>query len=63
MLIGLTLFDQITVPKDLVALMSAVKKETVEKPGDSNLVINSFEQKVPIPSYLLAIVVGALKSM
>ena len=43
--------------------MSAVKKETVEKPGDSNLVINSFEQKVPIPSYLLAIVVGALKSM
>ena len=63
MVFGWALFYQITVPKDLVALMSAVKKETVEKPGDSNLVINSFEQKVPIPSYLLAIVVGALKSM
>ena len=55
-------FLQITVPKALVALMSAVKKETVPKPGDDRYVVNCFEQSIPIPSYLLAIVVGALKS-
>ena len=49
-------------PKDLVALMSAVKKETRAVGGDSDHLVNTFEQKVPIPSYLIAIVVGALES-
>ena len=53
---------QITVPHELVALMSAVKKETKEVPDDKTRVTNTFLQKVPIPSYLIAIVVGALES-
>lgn len=40
-------------PTDVVGLMSAVKKKS--EPG-----ISYFEQKTPIPAYLLAIVVGAL---
>ena len=48
-------------PKDLVALMSAVKKDTLAC-EDSAFVENTFEQKVPIPCYLIAIVVGALES-
>merc|ERR1712168_392340 len=43
-------------PADLVVLMSAVKDET--GPGEAA----SFTQAVPIPAYLLAIVVGDLES-
>uniref|UniRef100_A0A1L8DPB1 Putative aminopeptidase n=1 Tax=Nyssomyia neivai TaxID=330878 RepID=A0A1L8DPB1_9DIPT len=42
-------------PVDVVALMSAIEKD--KKPG-----CTTFEQTVPIPSYLLAIVVGDLVS-
>ncbi|XP_058816536.1 leukotriene A-4 hydrolase [Topomyia yanbarensis] len=40
-------------PSNVIGLMSAVKKASKPK-------VSYFEQKIPIPSYLLAIVVGAL---
>ena len=52
---------QLTHPAKLVGLMSAVKKESVPHPTDKNLVISKFDQKIPIPSYLIAVVVGALE--
>ena len=52
---------QVTVPRDLVALMSAVRSG--EEPcTDNSKKTYCFEQTVPIPSYLIAIVVGALES-
>eukprot|EP01101_Sappina_pedata_P000709 TRINITY_DN108_c0_g1_i2.p1 TRINITY_DN108_c0_g1~~TRINITY_DN108_c0_g1_i2.p1 ORF type:complete len:622 (-),score=285.30 TRINITY_DN108_c0_g1_i2:118-1983(-) len=50
---------EIEVPKELVALMSALSTESVDK-GDKK--VFKFEQKVPIPAYLIAIVVGDLVS-
>ncbi|GAB0089567.1 hypothetical protein DMENIID0001_041330 [Sergentomyia squamirostris] len=44
-------------PKELVALMSAIEVEKEKKRG-----VTCFEQTVPIPAYLLAIVVGDLVS-
>ncbi|XP_072026586.1 leukotriene A-4 hydrolase-like isoform X2 [Amphiura filiformis] len=52
---------KVTVPRDLVALMSAVRSGE-EACSDSAKKTYCFEQKVPIPSYLVAIVVGALES-
>lgn len=50
---------QVTVPKPLVCLMSAVPNGTRDA-GDSTVYL--FEQKVPIPSYLIAIVAAHLVS-
>ncbi|XP_013388394.1 leukotriene A-4 hydrolase [Lingula anatina] len=47
---------KVTAPKDLTVLMSAVRQEGSGKGS------HEFVQKVPIPSYLIAIVVGALES-
>ena len=49
---------EVTVPSELVALMSAVK---LNEGTEGNKRKCHFEQKVPIPSYLLALVVGALE--
>nr|XP_054751062.1 leukotriene A-4 hydrolase-like [Lytechinus pictus] len=53
---------KVTVPCDLVCLMSAVR--TGEEPCaiDNSLKTYTFRQTVPMPSYLIAIVVGALES-
>ena len=56
------LYTQISTPADLKALMSAVGQETKDHQTDSAKKVHIFEQKVPIPSYLIAIVVGALES-
>lgn len=54
-----SLHFQITVPCQLTALMSArlTQKEVAEDP---NNVVFKFEQNIPIPSYLVALVIGAL---
>ncbi|XP_014361961.2 leukotriene A-4 hydrolase isoform X1 [Papilio machaon] len=46
---------EVSVPKNFKVLMSAIR-------GDSNNTVTKFYQNVPIPSYLLAIAVGALES-
>ncbi|RVE56809.1 hypothetical protein OJAV_G00225040 [Oryzias javanicus] len=53
---------QVSVPKELVAVMSAVRDGQEEDPEDSGRVIYRFRQPVSMPSYLIAIVVGALES-
>ncbi|KPJ03280.1 PREDICTED: leukotriene A-4 hydrolase isoform X2 [Papilio xuthus] len=45
---------EVSVPKNFKVLMSAIR-------GDSNNTMTKFYQNVPIPSYLLAIAVGALE--
>lgn len=50
--------SQIMVPKPLVAVMSAIKQQSIEK---ENTTLFSFEQKIPIPTYLIALAVGALE--
>lgn len=52
---------KVTVPRDLVALMSAERCGD-EPSKDPELKTYLFKQKVPIPSYLLAVVVGKLES-
>ena len=49
----------ITAPAELTVLMSALRKgnKEVEKGGKKSQVFK-FEQKIPIPSYLIAIAVG-----
>ena len=42
--------------------MSGVSQGVSEDPVDSNKMVHSFEQKVPIPSYLIAIVAGDIVS-
>lgn len=42
--------------------MSAVRLQPVACEGDNSQLIHQFEQRVPIPSYLLAIVAGDLES-
>lgn len=50
-------------PSDLTVLMSAIKGEKSVKLGvNTGLEVHTFEQKVPIPSYLIAIAVGDLHS-
>nr|XP_033807890.1 leukotriene A-4 hydrolase [Geotrypetes seraphini] len=56
-----TYYAQISVPKDLVTLMSAAHDGEMPDPEDSSRKICKFRQSVPIPSYLLALVVGALE--
>ena len=51
-----------TVPVDLVALMSAERLGDELCPSDSSKKTFLFKQSVPIPSYLIAIVVGLLES-
>ncbi|XP_034055523.1 leukotriene A-4 hydrolase-like [Gymnodraco acuticeps] len=53
---------QVSVPKDLVAVMSAVRDGQEVDPQDNERIIYKFRQPVPMPSYLIAIVVGALES-
>jgi leukotriene-A4 hydrolase len=50
---------RVTVPKPLVALMSALSVGETEQEGKTTFV---FHQRVPIPSYLIAFVVGNLVS-
>ncbi|KAM6986069.1 leukotriene A-4 hydrolase [Aplochiton taeniatus] len=55
-------YAQVSVPKELVAVMSAVRDGQEADPQDSSRMIYRFRQPVPMPSYLIAIVVGALES-
>uniref|UniRef100_A0A8C7M9A4 Leukotriene A(4) hydrolase n=1 Tax=Oncorhynchus kisutch TaxID=8019 RepID=A0A8C7M9A4_ONCKI len=57
-----TYYAQVSVPKELVAVMSAVRDGEEPDPQDSSRAIYRFRQPVPMPSYLIAIVVGALES-
>ncbi|XP_077091079.1 leukotriene A-4 hydrolase [Siphateles boraxobius] len=57
-----TYYAQVSVPKEMVALMSALRDGQEPDPSDSSRVIYRFRQPVPMPSYLIAIVVGALES-
>lgn len=51
---------QITAPEELTVLMSALKEAT--SPVQDSVRTHKFSQPVPIPSYLLALVVGELGS-
>ncbi|KAM4748205.1 leukotriene A-4 hydrolase [Rhinophrynus dorsalis] len=57
-----TYYCQVSVPKELVALMSALHDGDLPDPEDSTRKIYRFKQNVPIPSYLIALVVGMLES-
>uniref|UniRef100_A0A8B9GPR8 Leukotriene A-4 hydrolase n=1 Tax=Astyanax mexicanus TaxID=7994 RepID=A0A8B9GPR8_ASTMX len=57
-----TYYAQVSVPKELIAVMSAVRDGQEADPTDSSRVIYRFRQPVPMPSYLIALVVGALES-
>ncbi|XP_005734264.1 leukotriene A-4 hydrolase isoform X1 [Pundamilia nyererei] len=57
-----TYYAQVSVPKDLVAVMSAVRDGQEVDPQDSGRIIYRFRQTVSMPSYLIAIVAGALES-
>uniref|UniRef100_H3CCG6 Leukotriene A(4) hydrolase n=1 Tax=Tetraodon nigroviridis TaxID=99883 RepID=H3CCG6_TETNG len=57
-----TYYAQVSVPKALVAVMSAIGDGQEVDPEDSGRLVYRFRQPVPIPSYLMAIVVGALES-
>ena len=50
----------IVAPANLTVLMSAVREGEAEVRGDK--AVSRFVQKVPIPSYLLALAIGALES-
>ncbi|KAM8973971.1 leukotriene A-4 hydrolase [Pelodytes ibericus] len=56
-----TYYCQVSVPKELVALMSALHDGDLPDPEDNTRKIYRFKQNVPIPSYLIALVVGALE--
>ncbi|CAG2227039.1 LTA4H [Mytilus edulis] len=53
---------KITAPKEITLLMSAISTGSETDSSDSTKSIYRFEQKVPIPSYLIAIVGGDLES-
>lgn len=57
-----TYYAQVSVPKDLVAVMSALRDGHEQDPQDSERIVYRFRQTVAMPSYLIAIVVGALES-
>ncbi|CAJ0963025.1 unnamed protein product [Ranitomeya imitator] len=59
--IKFTYYCQVSVPKELVALMSALNDGDFIDPQDCKRKIFRFKQNVPIPSYLIALVVGALE--
>lgn len=56
-----TYYCQVSVPKELVALMSALHDGDFIDAQDRSKKIYRFKQNVPIPSYLIALVVGALE--
>ncbi|KAF4791556.1 Leukotriene A-4 hydrolase [Turdus rufiventris] len=60
--VKLTYYAEISVPKELVALMSANRDGEAPDPEDSTHKIYRFSQNVPVPCYLFALVVGALES-
>ncbi|NXP88315.1 LKHA4 hydrolase, partial [Passerina amoena] len=60
--VKLTYYAEISVPKELVALMSANRDGEAPDPEDSAHKVYRFSQNVPIPCYLFALVVGALES-
>ncbi|XP_031566571.1 leukotriene A-4 hydrolase-like [Actinia tenebrosa] len=53
---------EVSVPKGLVALMSAATNGEASDSNDVNRSVFKFKQEVAIPSYLIAMVVGALES-
>ncbi|CAC5402108.1 unnamed protein product [Mytilus coruscus] len=53
---------KITAPKEITLLMSAISTGSETDSSDNTKTIYRFEQKVPIPSYLIAIVGGDLES-
>uniref|UniRef100_A0A672QWC6 Leukotriene A-4 hydrolase n=1 Tax=Sinocyclocheilus grahami TaxID=75366 RepID=A0A672QWC6_SINGR len=55
-----TYYAQVSIPRELVALMSALHDGQEPDPSDSSRVIYRFRQPVPMPSYLIAIVVGVI---
>ncbi|XP_061768057.1 leukotriene A-4 hydrolase [Nerophis ophidion] len=57
-----TYYAQVSVPKELVAAMSALRDGQEVDPQDSHRMVYRFRQPVPMPSYLIALVVGALES-
>ncbi|XP_057709683.1 leukotriene A-4 hydrolase [Corythoichthys intestinalis] len=57
-----TYYAQVSVPKDLVAAMSAVRDGREADPRDAARAVYRFRQNVAVPSYLIALVVGALES-
>lgn len=48
--------------REITILMSAVRNKPEPHPTDDTKLVHKFEQKVPIPSYLIAIVGGDLES-
>lgn len=52
---------RVSVPKELVALMSANRDGELPDDLDASRKIYCFQQTVPIPSYLIALVVGCLE--
>jgi leukotriene-A4 hydrolase len=57
-----TFTARVSVPSELVALMGAERVGVEPHPSDPSHSVFSFRQTVPIPSYLTALVVGALES-
>lgn len=53
---------QLRAPKELVALMSSLRKGSEPDKNDVSKMVHHFEQPVPVASYLIAIVVGNLVS-
>ncbi len=53
---------EVTAPTGLTALMSAERKGAEVCSDSPDKTVTRFEQNVPIPSYLIALVVGALES-
>ncbi|CAK6983123.1 leukotriene A-4 hydrolase [Scomber scombrus] len=60
--VKISYYAQVSVPNDLVAVMSAVRDGQHQDPQDGSRVVYRFRQPVAMPSYLIAIVVGALES-
>ena len=53
---------QVTVPSELTALMSGERLISEQHPTKAGKMVFRFRQEIPIPSYLVALVVGALES-
>eukprot|EP00300_Choanocystis_sp_HF-7_P002453 c11866_g1_i2.p1 GENE.c11866_g1_i2~~c11866_g1_i2.p1 ORF type:complete len:628 (-),score=112.73 c11866_g1_i2:369-2207(-) len=60
--VKITYSADITTQKPLRALMSAIEVEAAAAPASAHESVFSFAQRTPIPSYLIALVVGALES-
>ena len=53
---------KVVVPKDMVVLLSAVRLDEGKPSKDGSTKEYCFDQKIPVPSYLIAIVVGDIVS-